>query len=77
MICGLYGKDFIHKIVVQYIDGIFRVRLHVHDNFWCPLVLSMQTDSEDELLEFICKELKERELIRSDYYKIELKDGYN
>lgn len=77
MICGLYGKVFTHKIVVQYIDGIYSLRLHVHDNFWCPLVMQLQTDSEDAFLDYICKELKERQLIRSDYCQVDLKNGRN
>lgn len=39
--------------------------------------MSMQTDSEDTFINYICKELSSRQLDRSDYYKVELENGCN
>ena len=77
MIRGLYGDDFIHNLVVRYDGESYQLRLHVHDNVWCPIVISMQTDDQDAFLAYICEELRTRQIHRSEYLKVKLEDGCN
>jgi len=60
MIQCLYGKKFIHNLTINYDGESYHLRLYVHDNKWCPILMSMQTDSEDTFINYICKELSSR-----------------
>ena len=57
MICGIYGSKFLKNIAVKYDGESYQLRLHVHDNMWCPMVMSIQTNNEDTFLEYIKKEI--------------------
>lgn len=72
MICGLYGNKFIKNIAVKYNGDSYQLRLHVHDNMWCPIVMSIQTDDEDTFLEYIKNELKSRQLQMSEHIEVSL-----
>lgn len=73
----LYQREYNHRLEVIHneADDInpseYILHLYVHDNRWYPLTIAKQCDTEKEFLEFLEQELKKRNLIRSDYYKIE------
>lgn len=73
----LYQHEFNHRLTVTHNEGDesnpseYILHLYVHDNRWCPLTIAKQCDNEDEFLEFLQQEFEKRNLIRSDYYKIE------
>ena len=77
MICGIYGSKFLKNIAVKYDGESYQLRLHVHDNMWCPMVMSIQTNDEDTFLEYIKKELNSRQLQMSEHIEVSLKDFDN
>lgn len=44
----------------------------MHDQRWAPLVIAGEFKTDDEFLLFICEEIRSRNLIRSEHYKIQL-----
>ncbi len=84
----LYKCDFQGKLEVLHNDKIeapngyvlspeeYILRLYVQNNRFAPMSISKQCSSEEEFLCFLEQEFKQRNLIRSDYYKIRL-DGSN
>ena len=77
MICGIYGSKFLKNIAVKYDGESYQLRLHVHDNMWCPMVMSIQTNDEDTFLEYIKKELNSRQLQMSEHIEVSLEDFDN
>ena len=76
LIKHLYKAEYTGTLKVDNTDGIYELRLGVpHDSM--PTYISMQCDSKEEFLEFLEKELANREYLRVYYYKIKLMQKEN
>ena len=53
-------------------DKAYVVKIYLHDQRWIPLVIAGEFETDDEFLLFVCEELRSRNLIRSERYKIQL-----
>ena len=48
------------------------VKMYLHDQRWAPLVIAGEFKTDDEFLLYMCEEIRSRNLIRSEHYKIQL-----
>ena len=73
----MYSHLFINRLEleVSILDEELKayvLKLYLHDQRWAPLVIAGEFKTDDEFLLFICEELRTRNLIRSEHYKIKL-----
>ena len=67
-------KDPTKKLLTDPEEYI--LKLYIHDNQWCPLVILKQCSSDQEFLDYLKHEFEKRNLIRSTYYNIQLDGNY-
>ena len=73
----LYNHLFINRLEVLCGDNEdYILKMYIHDNQWCPLVIAKDGCTEQEFLDYIVEELRTRNLIRSEHYKIRLYENY-
>ncbi len=70
---NLYKRKFVGSLKVKKENGIYEliIGIPVED---IPTTISLQTDSDDEFLEYVCNELKSRNYIRTQYFTIKRVD---
>ena len=79
---GLENKisEFIEKaycckcnanIKVEHCDGMYYLKLFLINRCMNPLVIAFQTDDEEKFLDFVYKELKTRQLHKSQFFQLE------
>lgn len=74
----IYCKKYIGRLEVNYHEGNesnpteYILHMYPHMQLRAPLCMAFQCDTDDEFLRLVEQELKIRNLIRSDFYKIEL-----
>lgn len=66
---NLYKKEFIGLLQVKKINDIYELTLGIPVED-IPTKISLQTDSEEEFLEYVCDELKKRNYIRTQYFTV-------
>ena len=67
-----YRQCYINRIQVTHNEDLYTLKLYLHDQQWCPLVIMGQCESDQDFLKLVEKEIKERNLVRSEHYKIQL-----
>ena len=74
----MYSHRFIKRLELTIddlpdrTDKAYVVKIYLHDQRWIPLVIAGEFETDDEFLLFVCEELRSRNLIRSERYKIQL-----
>jgi hypothetical protein len=66
----LYNCKYTRTLSVENKDGLYILKLFLHDPNFGALVISNQCDSEEEFLSYVEEELKKRKLTRSQQYKL-------
>ena len=80
LIKKVYCSDYNHRIEVIHHEADkqnpseYILHLYIHEQRLAPMCIAKQCDTDEEFLQYIEDELKRRNLIRSDFYKIELHD---
>ena len=74
----IYCKKYIGRLEVIHNEGDasnpseYVLHMYPHMQLRAPLCMAFQCDTDEEFLSYVEQELKDRNLIRSDFYKIEL-----
>ena len=74
----IYCKKYIGRLEVIYHEADdsnpaeYILHMYPHMQLRAPLCMAVQCDTDEEFLQYVEKELKTRNLIRSEFYKIEL-----
>lgn len=74
----IYCKKYIGRLEVIHHEADasnpseYILHMYPHMQLRAPLCMAFQCDTDEEFLEKVKKELEQRNLIRSDFYKIEL-----
>ena len=68
----VYQHNYISRIEVNHNGEAYILKLYLQNRDWGPLVIANQCETDDEFLCFVEKELRTRNLIRSEHYKIQL-----
>lgn len=66
---NLYKRKFTGSLKVKKENGVYQllIGIPVED---IPTSISLQTDSEEEFLKYVCDELKARNYLRTQYFTI-------
>lgn len=75
IILDTYGKCYVKRLEVKRDGSMYFLELYLHHRILAPLQIGAQCSSDEEFLNFIKKELADRQLIMSDFVNIELKNG--
>ena len=70
-----YGAYFQKKIEVTQDGKEYILKLYLRDQRLDPFFIGVQCNNDEEFLTKIRKELRDRELIRTHFIKINLKHG--
>ena len=74
----IYCKKYIGRLEVHYREGDesdpteYVLHMYPHMQLRAPLCMAFQCDTDEQFLHYVEEELKKRNLIQSDFYKIEL-----
>lgn len=74
----VYCRDYNHRLEVIHHEAEgsnpseYVLHMYIHTQRLAPLCIACQCDTDEEFLQYVEDELKRRNLIRSDFYKIEL-----
>lgn len=68
----VYDCIYTGKLKVELIDGTYYLKLFLHDQHFGAVVISNQCASEEDFLTYVEKELKDRMLIRSRHYHLNI-----
>lgn len=78
LIKKIYCVEYNHRLEVFKMEGTdnepttYILHMYIHTQRNQPMVISYQCETDEEFLSFVERELKLRNLIRSDFYKIKL-----
>lgn len=64
-----YEAEFLGKVVIT-IEGNLYITLITLNNYMIPLQIVIESETEDNFIKLIFKEIKERDLIKVGYLKL-------
>jgi len=67
-----YGCETTFRIKSKVVGNTYVTQFYLHNYDIDPLQIMWEGDSEEDFLKYLSKELKQRNLLRSRFYKIRL-----